>query len=297
MDGRRGFHWMLLAGLLLGAGPGCIWPGSKPPLAAPGKKPVGPPPATVALEGETPLVYHTRLIDQPAGSAYLNTGLWNDATNPLDHEQTTLLALNGLRVGVFGSQPPMELERLASSEASVLSPMLRSAAVGRPRVIPVNGPLESCTLGTRITLTAEAKPRKYELAECGLTVTSTPLPGDKLKVRGEFQIQHGERQPWLRPTSDGSGFARTDQRSSETYPELAFEVTLSRSDLLVVGATDDPTEKLGQAFFFANSVDRIRQRVLLVQVGTSETATGPAPVKEAAQAAPPKIRNASFTSR
>ena len=34
--------------------------------------------------------------------------------------------------------------------------------------------------------------------------------------------------------------------------------------------TDDPVEKLGQAFFFANSIDRIRQRVLLVQVGASK---------------------------
>jgi len=93
-----------------------------------------------------------------------------------------------------------------------------------------------------------------------------------LKVHCEFQIQHGERQPWLRPTSDGSGFARTDQRATESYATLAFDVTLGRSDLLVVGATDDPGEKLGQAYFFANAVDRIRQRVLLVQVGTREDA-------------------------
>ncbi len=291
MDGRLLFHWIMLTALLLGAGMGCQLFGRKP--AAQAKSPVGPPPAVVHSEGETPLVYHTRLIDQPAGSLYLNGGLWDDAHNPLSHEQTTLLAVNGLRLGVITSHPPAELERLASSEATVLSPMQRSGVVGKSRVIPVNGPLESCTLGVSTAFNAEAAPKKYALAECGLTVTATAVPGDKLKVRGEFQIQHGERQPWLRPTSDGSGFARTDQRASETYPEFAFEVILGRSDMLVVGATDDPTEKLGQAFFFANSVDRIRQRVLLVQAGTVEAAP-PAPMTAIPT---PAISRASFTGR
>jgi len=259
---------MLIA--LVACGPGCLWFGPKQAQHA--KKAVGPPPATVSPDGETPLTYHTRLIDQPAGSFYLNSGLWDDAINPLNHEQTTLLALNGIRIGVVGSQPPAELERLATSDATCLSPMLRSGSVGRPRVIPVNGPVESCTFGVKAALNAEAKPAKFELVECGFIATATALPGDQLKVHCEFQIQHGERQPWLRPTSDGSGFARTDQRATESYATLAFDVTLGRSDLLVVGATDDPGEKLGQAYFFANAVDRIRQRVLLVQVGTREDA-------------------------
>ncbi len=294
MDGRLSLRCLMLTALLLGAGTGCRLFGPKPAPAA--KKRVGPPPAVVHSDGETPLVYYTRLIDQPAGSSYLNGGLWKDATNPLNHEQTTLLEVNGLRLGVITSHPPAELERLASSEATVISPMQRSGVVGKPRVIPVNGPLESCTLGVSTALNAEAPPKKYLLAECGLTVTATALPGDKLKVRGEFQIQHGERQPWLRPTSDGSGFARTDQRASETYPELAFEVTLGRSDLLLVGATDDPTEKLGQAFFFANSVDRIRQRVLMVQAGTVESTARGAP-RIPTPTAPAVVRPASFTSR
>ena len=290
MDGRLSFRWVPLTALMFCAGTGCQLFGNK--STAQGKKPVGPPPAFVHSEGETPLVYHTRLIDQPAGSSYLNGRLWEDAHNPLTHEQTTLLAVNGIRVGVINSHPPAELERLATSEATVLSPMQRSGVVGKSRVIPVNGPLESCTLGVATALNGEAAPKKYALAECGLTVTATALPGDKLKVRGEFQIQHGERQPWLRPTSDGSGFARTDQRALETYPEFAFEVILGRSDMLVIGATDDPTEKLGQALFFANSVDRIRQRVLLVQAGTVEFTAAPLTANPA-----PAIRPASFTGR
>ncbi len=269
MDGRRGFRGVLATGLLLGLGSGCGLFGPKAlRLKSDAAKPPELPAAVVRPDGGTPLAYQTRLIDQPAGSAYLNGGLWEEATNPLSHELTTLLALNGLRVGVVGT-PPAELERLASSEASVLSPMRRSGAVGQPRTIPVNGPIESCTLAVVSAFNGEAKSTKLELVECGLAVTATPIPGgDKLKVRGEFQIQHGERQPWLRPTSDGSGFARTDQRASQTYPALAFEVTLGRTDTLVVGAADDPADKLGQSFFFAASSDRLRQRVLLVQVGT-----------------------------
>ena len=268
MDRRRGLRFALLAGLLAVAGSGCNLVGPKPkPVKPNAATPVERPVAAASPEGETRLVYHTRLVDQPAGSAYLNAGLWTEATNPLNHEQTTLLALNGLRLGIFTSAPPAELERLASSDATVLNPMLRSGVAGKPRVVPVNGPIERCTIGAVAAFNAEPKPKAYELVECGLSFTATALPGDKLKVRCEFQIQHGERQPWLRPTSDGSGFARTDQRASEAYPALTFEVILGRADLLVVGATDDPAEKLGQAYFFSHQTDRIRQRVLLLQVG------------------------------
>jgi len=273
MNGRRTLGWFVGFVLIAAVGSGCqlFTPRAARDLLDGTRKPVGPPPAVVHTDGETPLTYHTRLIDQPAGNDYLNAGLWADVTNPLNHEQTTLLAVNGLRLGVISSQPPRELERLATSEATCLSPTLRSAVAGQPKLIPVNGPIDRCRLGVTHAVSAVAESKKYELVECGLALTAAALPDDKLKVRGEFQIQHGERQPWLRPTADGSGFARTDQRASESYPALAFEVILNRSDLLVVGATDDPVEKLGQAFFFANSVDRIRQRVLLVQVGGAET--------------------------
>jgi len=285
MDRRRGMRWALAVGLLSVAGSGCNLFTPKATRAIMDKPRAVPIAVAATSEHETRLGFHTRLVDQPAGSAYLNAGLWIDAIDPLTHEQTTLLALNGLRLAVFTGPPPAELERLAKSEATVLSPMMRSGVVGKPRVIPVNGPIEKCTVGAVSTFNAEAKPTVYELAECGLSVTATALPDDKLKVRDEFQIQHGARLPWLRPTSDGSGFARTDQRAAEAYPALAFEVILGRSDLLVMGASDDPAEKLGQAFFFSQQSDRIRQRVLLLQVGTLDRPGDPQSAKSKSSAA------------
>ncbi len=270
MDGRAS-RGMLIVCLFAILGTGCHLFASKAVLAKRlGQSTPELPRATVTPSGETLVTYHTRLVDQPAGSSYLNAGLWDDTANPLSHAQTTLLALNGLRIGVISRAPPAELERLASSDATVLGAMLRSGIIGERRVIPINGPIESCRLGIQTAVTDAIQSKRFELVECGLNVTATALPDDKLKLHCEFQIQHGERQPWLRPTSDGSGFARTDARNSESFPALDFDVTLGRSDLLVVGATDDPVDKLGQAYFFAQSTDRIRQRVLLLQVGTRD---------------------------
>ena len=270
MDGRAS-RGMIIVGLFAILGTGCHLFTPKAVLAKRiGQSAPELPRATVTPNGDTPVTYHTRLVDQPAGSSYLNSGLWDETANPLSHAQTTLLALNGLRIGVICRAPPAELERLASSDATVLGAMLRSGVVGGPRVIPINGPVESCQLGIQTAVTGAVQSKRFELVECGLTVTATALPEDKLKLHCEFQIQHGERQPWLRPTSDGSGFARTDARASESFPALAFDVTLGRSDLLVIGASEDPVEKLGQAYFFAHATDRIRQRVLLLQVGTHE---------------------------
>ncbi len=270
MDGRAS-RGMLIVCLFAILGTGCHLFASKAVLAKRlGQSTPELPRATVTPSGETPVTYYTRLVDQPAGSSYLNAGLWDDTANPLSHAQTTLLALNGLRIGVISRAPPAELERLASSDATVLGAMLRSGVIGGQRVIPINGPIESCRLGIQTAVTDAIQSKRFELVECGLNVTAISLPDDKLKLHCEFQIQHGERQPWLRPTSDGSGFARTDARNSESFPALDFDVTLGRSDLLVVGATDDPVDKLGQAYFFAQSTDRIRQRVLLLQVGTRD---------------------------
>lgn len=266
MDGRRilffaaGTAWLI-------ASPGCFWLGGK--QSADAKKALLPA-ASVARTGESPLEFHTRLIDQPAGSDYLNRGVWDSTTSPITHQQTTLLAVNGLRIGVISSQPPTELETLASSEATSIGAMRRAGVAGQPRTIAVNGPIEKCSFGTRTTLNDEPLLGTYEEVECGLILTATASPGDKLKVRAEFTIQHGERKPWLRPTADGTGFARAEERASNRYPELTFEVTLSRSDLLLIGASDEPAGRLGQAFFYSASSDRVRQRVMLIQAGTLE---------------------------
>ena len=95
--------------------------------------------SVVPTRGDTQVAVASRLLEQSAGSDYLTRGVWRETTSPLSHELTTLLAINGIRVGVIGSSRPLEFQTLMSSEASVVNPMIRAAA--RPfRTSATSGP-------------------------------------------------------------------------------------------------------------------------------------------------------------
>jgi hypothetical protein len=225
--------------------------------------------AAQAPDGDTKIVMQTRLIERPAGDEYLTHGLWKETTDPLPHELSARLAVNGLRVGVVSGQLPIELERMAASEASVVSAMLRTFRPGRPKAVPVNGPLPRCAAAVRSDLSGDPVTKAWRAADCGVIVTATPLPDGRLVARVEYQIQHGERTFAYQPNSDGTAFDGRHQRTVESFPTLAFDITLGRGDILLFGSTAVPTATLGQTFFYPTEADRLRQRVLLVQPFTA----------------------------
>lgn len=247
-------------------GTGCMW---WPRPATVTAERVSDEPDSASRRPDRPdhgVVLHTRLIEQPAGNDYLNRGVWLDATDPLPHPVSALLAVNGLRVGILTGLIPTELERLARSEASAVSPMLRGFQFGQSKAVPVNGPIANCSFAAKPGLGDDPVTHELTAAECGLVVTVT-ADGDRLRVRCEPRVQHATLRPWFRPTADGTTFERHDQRPTEAFPTLAWEVTLDRKDVLVIGATVDAERTLGEAFFFATTADRPRQRVLTLQAG------------------------------
>jgi hypothetical protein len=250
--------------------------------------PAPPPPgrtAAQAPDADGRIVMQTRLIERPAGDEYLTHGLWKGTTDPLPHELSARLAVNGLRVGVVSGQLPVELEKLAASDAAVVNPMLRTFRPGRPKAVPVNGPLANCAAAVRSDLSGEAEAKAWSAADCGIIVTATPIPDGRLAVRVEYQIQHGERTFAYQPNSDGTAFDGRHQRSVEPFPSLAFEVNLRRGDILLFGATDAPAGTLGQAYFYPGESDRLRQRVLLVQPFAAAAPTAPTKTAHATPAA------------
>lgn len=259
------------------AGPGCFlrnhWLGAERP--SPGHAGIATPHDRPA---ERRIQLHTRLIEQPHGHDYLTRGLWADAVDPLPPELSARLAANGVRVGVISGTVPDELENLGQTAA--ISPMLRTVQLDQPKPIPVNGPIESVTLLVRTEPTDPPRRREYERAECAVVVTSTPTPDGRVRVRCEPHVQHGSRRPFFQPTADG--FDREDRRPTEEFPTLAWEVTLSPADVLVVGPLAEPDDDaLGAAFFLTRTPDRWRQRVFTLQA----TSTAPTPAARGVTAA------------
>jgi hypothetical protein len=223
------------------------------------------------VEGAIPL--HTRLIEQPAGNDYLNRGLWEDTVDPLPHELSQLLAANGFRVGVISGVIPSELEQLGTSDAAVVSSMMRTAHPGQPKNIGIHSPVESLNVPVYTTYSGEPRSLSLTSAECVLSVSASPQPNGKLQVRCEPQIRHGGTTERWRASSDGTRFESQFEQPTESFPNLAWEVILGPNEVLVFGATSEPDDRLGYSFFFTTDGYRSKQRVLTIQVGASGSAS------------------------
>ncbi|OWK44344.1 hypothetical protein [Fimbriiglobus ruber] len=224
----------------------------------------------------------TALIDRPAGDPYLNKGLWEAVGRPLPHELTTRLAQNGLRVGLFSGIIPSEFEQLIRSDHATINMMLYTAQSGKPRVIPVNGPLETCSYQVRTEIAGDPVRLDLAAAELGLSIAAVPLPGGRIRLTCQPQVQHGDKQAYLQPSTDNTSFVRQDHKPLETYPTLQWDVTVSPDDYLVIGATEDPVGTLGQALFFTSDGSRVRQRALVVRATGAPVASGGKPVPKPA---------------
>ncbi len=243
---------MRLAGLLVVACAGCVGP-DEPRTA---QRPAIPPTTGVILT--------TGLIELPPGDPYLTAGLWRDATDPLPHATSAVFSRNGLRVGVLGGLRPARFDALLASDATFRDATHRTLPPAATKVIPVNGPLGRNELTHFTDLTGPGTPLTLSAAECGLSVTGGPVAGG-VRLRVEPAVQYGERELGLRLTADGGGLTRDDRRPRESFPVLAFEVTLAAGDYLVVGTAADPGDTLGRALFLDATDARVRQRVLVVR--------------------------------
>jgi hypothetical protein len=240
--------------------------------------------ASPAVTADGGLVLTARLLDGPAGDAFLATDLWSAASKPVTHETAALLARNGLRIGVLSGMAPAEFERRIRSDRLALDPRLQTTRPGQAKIVAVQGPLERCTYEVHPDLTADPVRLELDAVECGLSVLPTPADNGRVKLACELQVQHGDKQAWLRPTADGSGFVRQDRKALETYPTLGFTVTLGPGDFLILGPTEDPTHTLGEAFFLTGLGDQVRRRVLVIQAGRVESRP-PGPATTPARAA------------
>lgn len=233
------------------------------------------------------LVLQTTLLDRPAPDAYLATGLWNEATvtNPIPADLSALLQVNGLRARVITGVAPARFLAMVADEHSTISPMARACEPGKTKVVPVNGPLDKLSMQVQPDLKSDRTTYERTGAECGLATVAKPTGDGRIVLRCEPSLQHGDRQSWLKPTADGVGFARSEQKPLDPFPTLAFEVTLAPDDYLIVGPFAEPTASLGHAFFYVTEGDRVRQRVLVIKASRAVSPVATAGVARTSAAA------------
>ena len=215
-------------------------------------------------EVEAAFELQSRLIERPAGDDYLARSLWSELNDPLPHRHAALLAANGLRLGIVRGTVPPELERLMTSEAAVVEPMLRTMAPDRPKIVPVNGPHERIAYRYCKSLSERGEEASFEGAECGWAISLQVGEEGRTTITLEPILQHGSKQRYWNTT--GTEFEVTDQRPRETFPGLKTTLALEPAELLILGATAEPAGTIGEAFCYPPS--GTRQRILVLQART-----------------------------
>lgn len=272
---RLRLEWLLIA-ILTPIG-GCL-PWSLTPSAKP--SPQGPPLSRPAADA---LFLQTVLIEQPIGDAFLNGELWQMFPSAVPAATKALLAENGLRAVIVSGTPPEPFVKIIGSELSTVNPQYLTFASRKEDVIATNGPLEACSFKVLNDLAGDPHPMSLKQACCGWRVKPEVTAEGRVKIACEPQVQHGERQDWLRPSADGTQFTLKGEVPLERFSTLAFETTIGPREFLVIGGFAEETESLGAAFYRVESNNRVQQRVLVIRAGkgragdTDDYAMGPKP--------------------
>lgn len=218
------------------------------------------------------------LVEAPAGDRFVNTGLWTFVDEQIiAPEKKDALESSGFRVGQAGVALPDGLRELIESERSCPSAHRIAMHSGGPGNLLELGPtLERCRFelpqGEQVALV------ELEKAQCCLLVTATLTEDGRTRLTFTPQVKHTARgrMPW-RPKADLSGWMRQGQEAVESYPALAWEVTLAPGQYALVGARWDRPGSLGHASFIRIDEAAPVQRLLVIRTARPAVAKfGPA---------------------
>ena len=217
---------------------------------------------------QTPGVFlETVLYERSVGDSLLDRDLWANESSPLAPKVQALLEENGLRVAVFGGNLPVAVQKLLESTPDAVNPLGLTFASRSEAVVPTVGPIETCEYRVLADLSGSRDDVKLRTANGGILVKPERMADGRVKVRCEPQMQHGERQDWIRPTTDATGFSVQGEIPLERYPALAFDITLGPGEYLVIGSPATATATLGSAMFGVEAKSESRQRVLVIRAG------------------------------
>ena len=204
------------------------------------------------------------LIELPVGDPYLNRELWTAVDEQaLTLERKSVLEDNGLRVGLVGGIMPARLQALLTSDKTCANPRRHFFRAGTTTTLEIGPVHQVCRF--YLTQDAEALPVELEQARCTFEVQPSLTRDGKTRLVFTPRIQHGERRQTFQPSADRTRWELLEQRSSETYTALAWDVTLAPNEFVVVGVRADCRDSLGHRFFVREDEPAPVQRLLVIR--------------------------------
>jgi hypothetical protein len=176
--------------------------------------------------GPDVIVMDVAILECPLGDRYVNEELWTRTDEQVvELERKALLAENGLRVGQVGGIAPAELQALLTSERTNGKPRRVMLHSGNSTTVAVGPVLPVCNM----TIYADGKDRPLAIVdgECQFDVTPSLSKDGRTKLSFAPKVQHGAAALLHRPAADRSGWEFREQRPTESFPTLGWEVSVA----------------------------------------------------------------------
>ena len=289
-------RWALVLGLLTGSLVGCLTGESARPITwlarlHPCQGPTGA--DVVRLD--------VALLECPVGDRYINEELWKVADEQvIDLERKAVLEDNGFRVGLVGGLLPEGLQDLLKSGRSCASMRRNQLHADHPTSVVLGPPVAECRFG--IHQDRRVVPVVLREAECTLQIVPSLARDGSTRLHVTPQIHHGDTKPSLHPGPDHATIVMEEQRPSEDYRALGWDVTPAPNQYVVVGTRLDRRGTLGYQCFFRGDEPRPVQRLLVICPGRmapaleTEMALGLGEDDPAFRRSPPLAVQAAWTT-
>ena len=220
------------------------------------------------LENVPGLYVESVLYERPVGDPLINRDIWVRDAAALPPQTRVLLDENGLRVAVIGGNLPAEFLKMLESGEGAVNPVGLTFGTRTEAVVPTVGPIPTCEFCIQTELSGERKVKKLLAVNGGFRVQPSRQDDGRVKLHCEPQVQHGERQDFIRPAADATGFTMQSEVPQERYGALGFDVSLGLGDYLVIGwpaADEGEMHTLGSALFNVEAKGESRQRILVIR--------------------------------
>ncbi len=255
--------WALLLGLLGVLTPGCLSGQKFHRTAWLQRVPFLQKPAPV----EDLVVMYVALLEAPLGDRYINDELWTQVDEQvvaLEHKP--VLEDNGLRVAQVGGIIPTRLQGLLTSERSCITPRRLLLHAGDTTTLHLGPQQSECRFD--VHQGGHVSAVELDKAQFNFQVKPTLTRDGRTKLHFTPQVQHGDTR-WLpRPTKNASGvlaWEPHEERPTENYNALAWEVVLSPGEYVLVGARYDRPGTLGRQCFICPDPQAPVQRLLAIR--------------------------------
>ncbi len=220
-----------------------------------------------ALSGTDLVQLDAAVLERGAGDDFVNRALWQLADEQaVSLECKPLLDDNGFRVCQVGGLPPAGLQAMLMSPRSNPDPHRTQILPGK--TVPIALGPEAPYGWFRVHTDGADRSVELKDVRCWLDVVPTLAEDGRIRLKFTPRVQHGVPTVVFAPQKDPGGtlrWERIEKQPEESFERLAWEVTVSANEFVIVGTRLDRPETLGQTCFLPVADGPRVQRLLVLR--------------------------------